>query len=144
MTGRGWLGLLLVCCLAGQALADDRYLVEFSVWLDGELAGTPVLIVEAGEPASLEQLGEPSYRLTVMVEPLVDSLMPRDTLWLHILVELFGEEGWEDLADTMLGARAGEQTTLSVVEGDRQPTPESANLYLQARTSPLLPADVAN
>lgn len=136
--------LLLAGCLAGPVLAAERYLVDTSLWLGGELAGSPTVIVEAGEPASLERMGEPNFRLTVMVEPISDSMMPQDILWLHITVEQYGDEGWEELVDSMLGAREGELTSLSVVEEGQEPTRESASLFLQAQTSRLLPAEYQN
>ena len=138
------LGLLLAGLLAGPVLAADRYLVESSLWLDGRLVGTPTVIVDAGEPASRERGGEDGFRLTVMVEPVHDELIPQDILWLHVTVEQLGDEGWEELADSMLGAREGESTILSVVEAGQESTPESASLFLQARTSRLLPANPAN
>ncbi|MCC5865902.1 MAG: hypothetical protein JJU31_12330 [Wenzhouxiangella sp.] len=143
MSLRG-LSLLLAGLLAAPALAADRYLVESSLWLDGQLAGTPTLIVEADEPASLERGGEVGFRLTLMVEPVLDELVPQDILWLHVTIEQLGDEGWEELADSMLGAREGEPTTLSVVEAGQEATPESASLFLEARISRLRPADQPN
>ncbi len=145
MIGRRWLAILLAGCLVSPVLAaTDQFLVEFELWLDGQVAGTPVLIVEAGEPASLENLGEPNYRLAVTVEPTADSIMPQEMVWLHVVVEQLGPEGWDELVDSIMGAREGESTSLSVTEPDQQPTPESASLYLQARTSRLRPGERAD
>lgn len=137
--------MLLAGCLASSALAAaEQFLVEFELWLDGKAAGTPVMIVEAGEPASLEKLGEPNFRLAVTVEPTVDSIMAQDVLWLHVVVEQLGPEGWDELVDSIMGTREGEPTSLSVTEGDKPAAPESASLYLKARTSRLRPGERAD
>ncbi len=144
MIGRLLLAMLLTGCIASVVLAEEQFLVEFELWLDGELVGTPVLIVEAGEFASLEKMGEPHYRIEVLVEPSANSIMPLDMAWLHVTVEQLGSDGWEALVDSMMGAREGEPTVLAVTEDDRLATPEAASLYLQARTSRLKPGERAD
>ena len=138
----GRIGLFLLAGLwAGQSMAADQYLIETRLWLDGELAGSPTVIAQAGEPASLERLGEPQFRLTLMIEAVQDRFAPTDTLWLTVEVETPGEDGWEAMVDTLLGVQEGQTASFSVVEGADEATPETARLFLEVKPSRLRPAD---
>ena len=135
--------LLVTLALVASSLlaADEQYLVETRVWLDGELAGTPTLIVQAGQPASIERAGEPHFRLSLMVEPARDRFAPLETLWLTIEVEVFGDDGWEPLVDSLLGVHEGRTASLSLVDGDAESSPETARLFVEVKPSHLRPAD---
>lgn len=134
---RGLIGGIFVLALATaqSAAADQAFLVEAELWLDGVRRGTPSLQVLANSPASIEVGGdEQGFRLEVEVEPVNDAYAPSDTLWIHVGVHQQVEGEWELLADSILGVPEGETATFSVVDDDAAATPETAAVYLRIRT----------
>ncbi len=115
----------------------EQFLVEAELWIDGEQRGTPTLIIDAGESASMEvDDGTAAWRLEVEVErPAGIDMAPAGSLWLHIGVHQQSEGEWQHLADSILGVPEGETATLSVVDGDAPATPELAAVYLRVKTS---------
>lgn len=138
--------ILLGACLAASlaaAQAPERFLVESSLWLDGEAQTVPVLVVTAAEPGLLlpETVSEGGWRMEVQARPVDDPLSPSDSLWIEVTLSLFEDGQWLPLIDSMLGVPEGETATLSVVEEGQQASPETAQVYLQLKTSRLRPAD---
>ena len=131
---------LLALALSG-AVSAEQYLVEAELWLDGELQGTPSMIVAAGSPASisrgdLEQ--DAIWRLEIEVEPAASHILsPGDALWIHVGLHQKIDGEWEHLADSMLGVPEGQTATFSVVDGDVESSPENAAVYLRIKTSRL-------
>jgi hypothetical protein len=136
---RGLIGgiFLLVLAAVQPAFADQAFLVEAELWLDGVQRGTPSLQLMANSPASIEIGGddEQGWRLEVEVEPVNDAFAPADTLWVHVAVHQQADGEWARLADSMLGVPEGETATFSIVDDDAAATPESAAVYLRIRTS---------
>jgi len=140
MTG----GLLLA---AGSSVASEQqFLVETTLWLEGQARQVPAMVVKAREPAFLMPAAEDgsvsdgNWRLQVEVDPVDDPLIPTDSLWVNITIDRFENGTWENLTDSMLGVPEGEIATLSVVDGDNAPDPTTAQVYLEIRTSRLRPA----
>ncbi len=139
---------LLACVLLlGTAQADEgnRFLIEFELWLHGEKQGEPSMIVEAGQPGSMEVGGaEHRWRIEVEVERLAaHEYAPGDALWLHLAVHEQIDGKWEELADTMLGVPEGQPATLSVLDGQvDEPSPERSIVFLRATTSRLQSGDL--
>lgn len=138
-----WLIIGLTVLVTGAVQADEpRYLIEMELWLHGEQAGTPTMIVEAGEPANIEVGGDDhAWRIEVEVErPAASEAAPEGAIWLHVAVQEKSEGEWDHLADSILGVPEGELATLSVVEGEvAEPGPANSLVYLTARTSRLRP-----
>ena len=136
--------LITAALVVSAAIADQQYLVESELWLEGRSTVVPVIIVAAGDPASISPLtteSEPQWRLEIEVERAAEHLMsPQDALWIHVSVHRKTDDEWEHLTDSILGVPEGEIATLSVVDGDIEPTPENSDLYLRVRTSRLLPS----
>lgn len=137
------LGLL---ALSSGALAEERFLVEMELWLNGEKHGTPMVIVPAGEEASVSQVskdGETGWRIELEVEePAAYEQAPGNALWLHFGIQEKIEGEWEHLADTMMGVPEGRTATMSVVEGEvGEATPDNSIVYLTAKTSRLRPGE---
>lgn len=134
--------VLLLALTCAPVVFAAEYLIEAELWLDGESAGRPVLLVKAGEPASIERgAGDAStgWRLTIEVEPAdTDPLAPSGSLWLQVEVQRQDENGWSAVADSILGVPEGDTATLSVVDGDAESRPETAAVYLRIKTSRLL------
>ena len=134
------LAFVLTAALALAAIqpaaAEQRFLVEGELWIDGVERGTPSLLVPANSPASIE-VGEDQqgWRLEVEVEPVNDGYAPADTLWVHVAVEQRVDGDWERLADTMLGVPEGETATFSIVDREDPATPEAAKVFLRLRTT---------
>ena len=138
--------LVLMAALVFSAASQaGQYLIEAELWLDGIKQGTPSLIVQAGEPASIARMdteGEDLWRLEVEVE-LAEShiLNPGDALWLHVGLHQQIDGEWEHITDTILGVPEGQVATLSVVDGDAEASPETAAVYLRIKTSKMRPAE---
>lgn len=140
--------LVLAAVLAfSSALAREQFLVESELWIDGQLRGTPVMVVDAGQPAMMSHLDDQewvnhdTWRLEVEVEPDSDRLSPVQTYWVSVAIQHLVDGHWEYLADSIMGVPEGEPATLSVVDDGQEPTPESARLYLRLRTSRLRETD---
>ncbi len=140
MTG----GLLLV---TGSSIASDQqFLVESTLWLEGQSQPVPAMVVKAREPGFLMPAAEGgsvsdgSWRLQVEVDLVDDPLIPTDSLWVTVTIDQFEDGAWENLIDSMLGVPEGEIATLSVVDGDNASDPATAHVYLEIRTSRLRPA----
>jgi hypothetical protein len=135
----------LIALALTPAAPAAEYLVEAELWLNGEAAGTPVLLVNADEPATIERDGgdeQSGWRLTIEVERAdADPLAPSGSLWLIIELQQQFDGAWQVLADSMLGVPEGETATLSVVDGDAEPLPETAAVYLRVKTSRLVESE---
>lgn len=139
------LPMLVPAVLAGNLFADDaeRYMVEMELWIEGELRGTPMVVVEADEPAeisSLEADGLAGWKIELEVEPPgAGEAAPEGAIWLHLSIHQYEDGEWLHLADSLLGVPEGRANTLSVVQGDGAPTAEESLVYLIARTSRMRP-----
>lgn len=132
--------LLGLACQA--AAAEQRYLVEAELWLDGVQRGTPRLMILPYTEASLAVDGDDAaWRLEVEVEPVDDAYAPANALWVHVAVHQRTGEVWEHLVDSIVGVPEGEFATVSVVDGDALATPETAHVYLRIRTTRASTAD---
>lgn len=139
MSGRrlsGFWAVLLIGLLCQAAAADQRYLVEAELWIDGVQRGTPSMLVLPNTETSLEtgRLDE-RWRLDIEVEPVEDRFAPVGTLWVHVGVHQFVEGIWDHLVDTIVGVPEGDYASVSVVDGDAVATPETAAVYLRIRTT---------
>ncbi|NKI35828.1 hypothetical protein HFP89_11705 [Wenzhouxiangella sp. XN79A] len=128
-----WVPLLILLTAALPAVATE-YLVESRVWIDGELSGSPRLLVEADRAASIEvEQGDVAWRMSVVVEPpMAEEGAASDAIWVRVgISERIGEE-WIFLTDSMLGVRRGATGSFSVVEPDIEiATPETARLFVE-------------
>jgi len=133
--------------MIGTAQASEQFLIESELWVDGQMRGTPVMMVSAGEAAVMIGLDDGdlidagNWRLEFEVEPDSDRLSPVQTYWVSVAVQHFNDGQWEYLADSIVGVPEGEFASLSIVEDGQESTPESAQLYLRLRTSRLKPSD---
>ena len=123
-----WLALLGQVSFA----ANEQFLVEAELWIDGQQLGTPSLQMTANSPASVSASGDDEgYKLEVMVEPVTDHYAPENTVWLHVEVHQKLSGQWDSLADSLLGVREGETATFSLVEGEQVASPDTAEVYLR-------------
>lgn len=129
---------LVLAFVAGSAMAaGDRYMIDLALWINGEKVGEPMVIVEAGKPASILKQDEEDasgYRVELEVEhPGPEEGAPGGAIWLHVGVSELADGSWENLADSMIGVVEGETGTISVVEGEvAQPEPGNSIVYLTA------------
>jgi hypothetical protein len=127
---------LLLGLIVQAAAAEQHYLVEAELWIDGVQRGTPSLLILANTEASVGTGDDDAgWRLEVEVEPVDDRFAPSGTLWVHVAVHQRHGEYWEHLADSIVGVPEGEFATVSVVDGDAMATPETAHVYLRIRTT---------
>ena len=127
---------VLLGLFAQAAVADQRFLVEAELWIDGVKRGTPSLLVAALTEASLETGSEDErWRLDIEVEPVDDVFAPSNTLWVHVAVHQRLDDHWDHLVDSIVGVPEGEVATLSLVDGDAPATPETAAVFLRIRAS---------
>lgn len=140
--------LLAACLLIASAAASaESYLVEAKVWIDGDLRGEPSVLVESGTEATIEmdQAGS-GWRMNVLVEPpTVSEGAASDAVWLRIDISEQVDGEWEFLTDSMLGLRAGQTGSFSVVGTDTETaTPENARLYVELSAAPVANAAEAD
>lgn len=138
-------GLVLVMSLLGAINASvaetgDRYMVEMELWIEGEQRGTPMVVVEPGEPASVEvsdPSGERGWKIDLLVDPPVAAEgAPVGSIWLNLAVHELRDGEWEPLTDSLLGLREGRTGTMTVVDSDvDQATQENSLVHLSARAS---------
>jgi len=125
----------------GMAQANDQFVVESELWIEGQVHEVPVMIVTAGEPAMVsrkEDLGEERWRLEIELEPDGDALSPVPTHWVSVAIQQFSDGEWEFLADSILGVPEGQVATLSVDEGDvSDPSPENSMVFMNIGVSRL-------
>jgi hypothetical protein len=137
--------LAAAALLISSAAAAEQFVVEAELWLAGEKHAAPTLIVAAGSPASVsrgDEDGSELWRLEVEVERAESHILsPGDALWVHVGVHQKIDGEWEHLLDSILGVPEGQTATLSVVDGDAEATPETAEVYLRLKTSRLRPAE---
>ncbi len=138
--------LLLIAATSGIAKGSEpHFLIEMELWLHGEQHGVPIMVVEADNPASVEQSnGDTGWRVDIEVEkPAAYEQAPGDALWLHVGVHEKIDGEWDLLADSILGVPEGQPATMTVVEGEvSDPSPENSIVYLRATTSRLQPGEV--
>lgn len=124
---------LVVLVLALPAAAND-FMVEARVWIDGELSGTPRLLVQPDVPASVEvEQGDIAWRMSVVVEsPEAREGAASDAIWVKVgISERVGDE-WIFLTDSMLGVRKGATGSFSVVAPDVEiATRDNARLFVE-------------
>lgn len=123
--------------------AATEYVVDSTVWIDGERSGSPRLVVESGTPATVEvAYGEVAWRMDVVVEaPMAEEGAASDAIWVRVGISERIDGEWIFLTDSMLGVRHGATGAFSVVESDVEiATPESARLYVEMTVSEV-PAD---
>lgn len=137
---------VLAAVSASGAETRDRYMVEMELWIEGEQRGTPMVVVEPEEPATIE-VGEPSgesgWRIEVLVEPPVASEgAPVGSIWLNLAVHELRDGEWQLLTDSLLGLREGRSGTMTLVEpGVDQGTRENSLVHLTASASLLRPSE---
>ncbi len=138
------IGLFLA---AGLCMASEQqFLVESSLWIDGQAQQVPAMVVQSREPGLLTPMAadgsliEGDWRLQVEVEPADDPLALSESLWVYVTVDQFVNGDWENLIDSILGVPEGEVSALSVNGDDGPHDPATAQLYLEIRTSRLRPA----
>lgn len=143
--------VLSVLGVVNAAASDkpDRYMVEMELWIEGEQRGSPMLVVEPGEPASIEvsdPSGEGGWKIDLLVDPPVASEgAPVGSIWLNLAVHELRDGEWESLTDSLLGLREGRTGTMTVVEsGVDQATRENSLVHLSARASFLRPSETAD
>ncbi len=128
-----WLPIFMLLAAALPAAAEN-YIVDARIWIDGELSGTPRLVVMPGTPASVEvEQTDVAWRMNVVVEPPgVEEGAATDAIWVRVgISERVGEE-WIFLTDSMLGVRRGATGNFSVVEPDVEiATPDNARLFVE-------------
>lgn len=138
---------LLATAVASGAEPEARYMIEMQLWIEGEQAGEPIVVVEPGEPATLSEggaeAGAPGWRIEVEVQaPNAGAGLPARAIWLDVRVDEWQDDGWTELVDSVLGVPEGEFSELSVTpESVSDPTPETSMVFLRARTSRLKPGD---
>lgn len=137
----------------GAAEEADQYVVDMTLWIDGEQRGTPMVVVEPDSPASVEvsdASGHGGWKIELLVEPpTVSEGAPVGSTWLNLTVYERRDGEWEPLADSLLGLREGRTGTMSVVaadveQGDRPATPENSLVHLSAQVSRLRAGSAQN
>jgi hypothetical protein len=122
-----------VLAAALPAAAND-FMVEAQVWIDGDLSGTPRLLVQPDVPASIEvEQGDIAWRMSVVVEsPEEEEGAASDAIWVRVgISERIGDE-WLFLTDSMLGVRRGATGSFSVVEPEVEiATRDNARLFVE-------------
>lgn len=143
--------LLSVVAAISVSAADkpDRYMVEMELWIEGEQRGTPMVLVEPGESATVEvsdASGESGWKIDLLVDPPVASEgAPFGSIWLSLAVQELRDGEWELLTDSLLGLREGRAGTMTLVEsGVDQATQENSLVHLTAWASILRPSDPPN
>lgn len=143
--------LLSVFAAANTSAADkaDRYMVEMELWIEGEQRGTPMLVVEPGEPATVEvsdSSGEGGWKIDLLVDPPIASEgAPVGSVWLNLAVQERRDGEWELLTDSLLGLREGRAGTMTLVEsGVDEATRENSLVHLTASASLLRPSETPN
>ncbi len=132
------LGSLAALLAAGFASATD-YVVESSVWIDGELRGTPTVVVESDKEATIEMAqGDTGWRMTLLVEaPMDHEGAAPDAIWIRVGISERIDGDWEFLTDSMLGVRTGATGSFSVVDpGIDAATPETSRLFVELNARP--------
>ncbi|WP_147306651.1 MULTISPECIES: hypothetical protein [unclassified Wenzhouxiangella] len=124
-------------------------MVEMELWIEGEQRGTPMLVVEPGEPATVEvsdATGESGWKIELLVDPPIASEgAPVGSIWLNLAVQERREGEWELLTDSLLGVREGRTGTMTLVEsGVDEATRENSLVHLTARASILRPSETTN
>src|SRR6056297_1426894 len=139
MTGSGFSMLrcfvLLAALLPLSAAGAERYEISARVWIDGELRGTPVLIVEPDKTASIRVgNGHSAWRMSVLVEaPDPSEAADPGGIWMVVGLDRKTGDGWEHLTETLIGTPLGETGRISVVAPDApaDASPEQAQLYVE-------------
>lgn len=141
------LATLLLLAVGACALAETevgpQYSVKTKVWMDGELRGTPELVVQAESDAMIEnRSGDDAWRMHVLIEAPDESENAMDgAIWIKLGIEQEADGEWEFLTDTMLGLPPGQTGSISVVdEGVEIATPENANLFVEVTVQPVADA----
>lgn len=141
------LATLLLLAVGVSALAETevgpQYSVKTKVWMDGELRGTPELVVQAESDAMIEnRSGDDAWRMHVLIEAPDESENAMDgAIWIKLGIEQEADGEWEFLTDTMLGLPPGQTGSISVVdEGVEIATPENANLFVEVTVQPVADA----
>lgn len=132
--------LAAVLMLASTGVLAETYRIQSELWLDGELRGSPELVVEAGKDATVETTdGDSGWRLVFRVEPPAEHEgAASGSLWLYIEAFERSEGEWHALADSLLGLPPGQTGTFSIVEdSETDPKPDSARMYLQVDVTSL-------
>lgn len=128
-----------VCALAETAVGP-QYSVKTKVWMNGDLRGTPELVVQAESDAMIEnRSGDDAWRMHVLVEAPHESENAMDgAIWIKLGIEQEVDGEWEFLTDTLLGLPPGQTGSISVVgEHVEIATPENANLFVEVTVQPV-------
>lgn len=138
---RTMLLVVALLALAGSASASDvdKYMLEMKVWIEGEHRDDPLLVVDAGEPASIafeNADGRTGWKLDVQVDPPGPGEgAPEGAIWVDFSIHQLENGQWEHLADSMIGVHEGRTGTLSVANGEGESTPQNSLVYVEVRTS---------
>lgn len=138
---------LALSVLAGSASASEvkRYMLEMTVWIEGERREAPVLIIDSGEPTSIDfegAEGRRGWKIEVQVNPPGPGEgAPEGAIWMDFSIHRQEDGQWEHLADSMLGIHEGRTGTLSVASEDGQASPENSLVYVEVLASRLRPGE---
>lgn len=133
--------MVLLVLLYATPVGADEFEIEAKVWIDGELRGSPMVIVEEGKEATIEMdQGDSGWRMSLLVEPpMAHEEASRDAIWIRVGLSERIDGEWVFLTDTMLGARFGQPAHISVVGDaeDGEPVPrEQARLLVEMIARP--------
>lgn len=126
--------------LASASVLAETYRIQSELWLDGELRGSPELVVEAGVDGTVETTDDDAgWRLVFRVEPPADAEGAiSGSVWVHIEAFERSDGEWHALADSLLGLPPGRTGTFSIVEDpEADPRPENTRMYLQVDVTSL-------
>lgn len=127
--------LLSLILLPLAADAAEPYQISARVWIDGELRGTPTLMVPSEETATIEVgNGAGAWRMSIRVEhPREHEAADPGGIWMTVGLDQKVGEDWEHLTETLIGTPLGEPGRISVVAPDApaEATPEQAQLYVE-------------
>lgn len=138
------MSLFLPALLVAASVSADEFEIETRVWIDGELRGSPMVVVEDGKEGTVEVAqGDSGWRMSLMVEPpMAHEQASRDAIWIRVGLSERIEGEWVFLTDTMVGARFGQPARISVVDNAEDGTPvpeEQARVLVELSARPVSP-----
>jgi len=140
-------GLLIGAIGATSSAADERYLLEPELWIEGRSVPIMPAVLLPDQPVRLQSavVGpgreiEDHWRLTVTLEAPQASPLPSSAVWLLVEIERASEEAWELVTDSLLGVALGEAAEVLVSNAPRlQASADDAELRLRLKAARLRP-----
>jgi hypothetical protein len=127
--------VLLALLLPLSVTAAQRYEISARVWIDGELRGTPTLMVEPEKTANIEVSGHSvDWRMSVLVEaPGPSEAADPGGIWMAVGLDRKVDGSWEHLTETLIGTPLGEPGRISVTGSGAaaDAAPEQAQLHVE-------------